>query len=84
MKTTIQETRVKKGLTQSQLAVYAHVAIGSVSAIENGKACTMRVLQSLCRVLQVDPKDIEGVVIKKRTGKTGWSVVEDPFLVSAE
>jgi len=84
MKTTIQEARVKKGFTQSQLAVYANVAISTISPIEQGKACTMRVFMDICKVLEVDPKDIVGVTIKKRTGRTGWSVVEDPFLVSAE
>lgn len=79
---TIQQARLEKGLTQCQLATYANVAISTVSTIERGYPTTMHTLKALCKILECEPKDID-IVIKQRTGKTGWTVVEDPFTVTS-
>ena len=84
MKTTIYQARIEKGLTQTQLAYKANVCISGISPIERGKPCTMRVFMDICKVLEIDPKNVEGVAVRKRVGKHGWETVEDPFLVSAE
>ena len=84
MKTTIYRARIDKGMTQTELAYKANIGISGLSPIEKGRACTMRVFMAICKVLEIDPKDVEGVTIKKRVGKHGWQIVEGPFDVSAE
>jgi transcriptional regulator with XRE-family HTH domain len=78
---TIQELRRERKLSQIELAVYSKVAVSTVSLIERGSPCSMRVLLALCKVLDVSPRDV-AITIKKRVGQCGWQVVEDPFNVA--
>lgn len=82
---TIRQAREEKHLSRFQLAVKAGVAPDTVTSLElKRQGTTLQTLTALCKVLEIDPREIEGVVIRRRTGKVGWTVVEDPFNVSAE
>lgn len=76
---TIKQARLEKGLTQCELAVHAKVSQVSMGFLERGSATTMKTFLAICKVLEVDPREIEGVVIKKRVGRCGWQIVERPF-----
>ena len=70
---TLREAREAAGLTQVQLAKLAGVRQATVSEMENSKreSVDLAILESLCRVLNVEPGDL--LVLepskKRRKGK---------------
>jgi DNA-binding XRE family transcriptional regulator len=84
MKKTIRQARVEKGLSQLQLAYKIGMRPETISDIETGRGTILQTLCAICKVLDLDINEVEGVVVKKRVGKHGWQIVERPFNVSAE
>lgn len=80
---TIQQARKEKGLTQFDLAVKVGVQPTTISEIERGiRVTTLKTLCSLCKVLELDPNEVEGIEVRKRVGRYGWRMVERPFNVT--
>lgn len=57
----IKEARIRKGLSQKELALMAAMSQPDISKIEEGKKnITLETLSSLCRVLGIKRIDLEG------------------------
>lgn len=85
MKKTIKELRLEQGISQWQMAVKVGCRPETISNIENGVlGTTVKTLTAICKVLGVEPHDVTGVTIRKQTGQHKWTVVEEPFDVSAK
>lgn len=55
----LREIRVKRGLTQEELAKLAYVSQSSICYIEKGKMPRMDTLQKICEALEIQ---IQGLI----------------------
>lgn len=51
----IRETRLKKGMTMTELSIKSGVHLSGLSMIERGQKCTKQTADKLCEVLCADP-----------------------------
>lgn len=63
---TIRELRVARNMPQAELAARAGISYPVINRMENGKPVNRLSFELVCKVLGVNPADIEGVVLSRR------------------
>ncbi len=59
----LKELRMRKGLSQSDLGKLAGVSHETVARIERGQKTGMKSALKICRVLEVEVDQVEGLVV---------------------
>jgi transcriptional regulator with XRE-family HTH domain len=58
---TLKQIRMRRGLSQAELARLSGVTVKTISSIECGKTAQTSTILKICRVLEIELDDLEGV-----------------------
>jgi transcriptional regulator with XRE-family HTH domain len=65
-KSTLREIRIRKGLTQNELAYLCNMSPGTICLAETGKPISKNTAKFIAHALGVAVEDIEGLVVSDR------------------